>query len=645
MRARVQRLSADCQAMLAVTSIAARPLPVEIAAHAAGVVGGHDEASTLSIERLATLRQVADQMILHPAHDYVRSAVLAGLDTETKASFHEAIARAFEAVQGPEQLDSLAVVEHWLSAGHPANAAHHAVAAALKAEEALAFRRAAELYQVGLQFGPWDAAGQRELLGRQANALMSAGQLDEAATLYGHAAALLPNDDDAIDLDRLRVEALLRRGRLDEGLPAAEKLLTQIGIRIPLTARASRTRLATQWVQMKLRGLDYVERDITQIPRADVLAIDVLYSISSGLAFADPALGRVVQSELIRAALDAGEPVRICLALAQEVAYAASAGSRNRGVVEAVGARLETVAAKLGHPHVIGFASTAIGIAAHMNGRWQEARDRLDAGLAALRDHGAGVRWEIDVGDTYWLASLFYLGEWREMARLTQLLLRDAIDRGDVIAQQCLRSGHCNLAWLLLGKPDEARAQLDIAERTLGEGFHMANVQVVTAAANIDLYCGDAAAATKRLADAWPQLERIGVLRLQQPRIELEVLRARTLLADPRADGRLREARRIADDLIKEGAPWAVGLGHLIRASCLAWAGSGNLAIDELVCAEHHLQATQMLGFLHVARLYRGRLEGGPASSAQAEAARDFLRDAGASDPDAVAALLVPWPG
>jgi hypothetical protein len=307
--------------------------------------------------------------------------------------------------------------------------------------------------------------------------------------------------------------------------------------------------------------------------------------------------------------------------------------------------RLEAVAAKLGQAHVIGFASTAIGIAAHMNGRWQEARDHLDAGLAALRDHGAGVRWEIDVGDTYWLASLFYLGEWREMVRLTQLLLRDAIDRGDVIAQQCLRTGRCNLAWLMLGKPDEARAQLDIAERTLGEGFHLANVHVITAAANIDLYCGDAAGAAKRLDDAWPQLERIGVLRLQQPRIELQILRARTLLADPRVDGRLRAARAIADELIKEGAPWAAGLGHLIRASCLAWANVEDLAAGELVLAEHDLAVSGMLGFLHVARLYRGRLEGGGGGMARAEAARDFLRDAGASDPDAVAAHLVPWPG
>src|SRR4051812_29423943 len=111
-RERALKLSPDAQAMLAVSSIAARPLPVEIAAHAAGVIGGHDEATQLSIERLATLRQVGDQMILHPAHDHVRNAVLASLDAESRAGWHEALARAFEAVQGPQQLDSQAGGEH-----------------------------------------------------------------------------------------------------------------------------------------------------------------------------------------------------------------------------------------------------------------------------------------------------------------------------------------------------------------------------------------------------------------------------------------------------------------------------------------------------------------------------------------------------
>jgi tetratricopeptide (TPR) repeat protein/tRNA A-37 threonylcarbamoyl transferase component Bud32 len=644
-RARAMRLSAEAQAMLAVSSVAARPIPVEIAAHAAGVLGGHDEASALSAERLATLRRVGGQMILHPAHDYVRGAVLTTLDAEAKAGWHEALARAFEDVQGPEQLDSLSVVEHWLAAGHPANAAHHAVTAAQRAEDALAFRRAAELYQIALTYGPWDAAGQRDLLRRQAQALTCAGQLDEAVAVYGHAAQLLP-DAEAIDLERLRVEALLRRGRLDEALPAAEKLLAQVGVRIPLGARASRTRLATQWMQMKLRGLDFVERDPTDIAQDALLKIDALYSVSSGLAFADPTLGRVVQSELMRAALDAGDGARICLALTQEVCYAATAGSRSVAAVDAVCARLRTVATRVGHPHAIGLAETAIGIAAFRSGHWREARVHLESGLATLRDHGAGVRWEIDIAETYWLSALYYLGEWRELTRLTQLLLRDAIDRADVVAQHGLRTGLPSLAWLIAGKPDEARAQLDAAEKTQAPGFHLSAVRAIHAAANIDVYCGDAAGAARRLDEVWPQLERAGLLRLQQLRIELVTLRARIALADTTIpiDRRVQLVRDAGDELAREGVAWAVGLGNLLIAAADATRGALDDAIGHLLAAEDQLVAAEMIGWLHVARLRRGELEGGPGGVARAEAARDLLRDLGAADPDATATLLLPWP-
>jgi tetratricopeptide (TPR) repeat protein len=191
-------------------------------------------------------------MIVRPHHDHVRLGVLAGLEVEALAAWHEALARAFE--DGEGELDPQAVVEHWLAAGHPANAAHHAVAAGERAEDALAFRRAAELYAIALTYGPWDAAGQRELLRRQASALACAGQLDEAASVYGHAASLLPNDDEGIECERLRVEALLRRGRLDEALPAADNLLGLIGVRSPLSA--TRTRRAAVWFQQKLRGRD-----------------------------------------------------------------------------------------------------------------------------------------------------------------------------------------------------------------------------------------------------------------------------------------------------------------------------------------------------------------------------------------------------
>ncbi len=648
-RARASHLGPEAQAMLAVASVAGRPLPVEIAAYAAGVAAGPDAATLVSIERVATLRQVGEQALLHPAHDHIRAAVLADLDPGARARWHEALARAFEAVQRDgRELDPQAVVEHWLAAGYPANAAHHAAAAAARAEDALAFRRAAELYEIALAHGPWDAAGRRELLRRKAHALVCAGQLDEAAEAYGLAAQLLA-DRDAIDLERLRVEALLRRGRLDEALPLAERLLAQLGLRLPLATRTSRLRLATPWLQTRLRGLELDERAAADVPAERLLVIDVLYSIASGLAFADPGLGRAAQAAHVRAALDAGEPVRVCLALAQEVCYAAAAGSRNRAAVAAVGAQLRALAIRLDNPGLVGFADTALGIAAHRSGRWRDARGHLEAGLQALREPGASGRWEIDVGGTFLLATLFYLGEWRELTRLTQLLLRDAIERADVVAQHGLRTGRCNLAWLLAHRPAEAREQLALAERAIDAGgaFLWPHAQAAAAAVELELYAGDAPAAARRLADAWSGLERLGCLRMQQPRIELAMLRARTQLAalppDP-AEDRVRPIRAIADELAREGADWATALSHLVRAAVHAFRRDGRSARTELLAAEELLVSCGMMGYLQIARLRRGLLEGGAGGTARAEAARDVLRDLGAVQPERVAMHLVPWP-
>lgn len=632
--ARAGRLSPEAQAMLAVSSIAARPLPIEVAARAAGVVGGHDEALQLTAERLATLRRVGDRMILAPAHDHVRQAVVKSLDVEARAAWHEALARAFE--DGEGELDPQAVVEHWIAAGHPANAAHHAVAAGERAEEALAFRRAAELYEIALDYGPWDAAGQRDLLRKQATALACAGQLDEAANIYGHAAHVLP-DDEGIDCERLRVETLLRRGRLDEALPAADRLLGMIGVRSPLSA--TRTRL-TGWMQQKLRGLDFVERDATQCRPADLRRIDILYSIVSGLAFADPALGRVLQTELMRVAFDCGEPLRVCLALAQEVCYAAASGSRNAPAVAALGARLQALADRLGDPLLIGLAKTSIGIAAYMSGGWATARTALEGGLATLRDHGAGARWQIDIGESYWLSSLYYLGEWRDMIRHANLLLRDAIERNDVVAQLGVQTGRCNLAWLIAGRPDEARAQLDAAIASLPPGFHLPHVLAGQAACNIAFYLGDVRGAARLLDEMWPNIEKLGVLRMQQLRVELHYLRARVLVAE-RND---KQLRLLGEDLIKEAAPWAIAIGLIARAMALEIRGDRGGAIVSLHAAEEQLAAAGMTGWLHIARMRRATVEGGPGGAARAQAARDFLRDLGAADPDRLAELLVPWP-
>src|SRR5262249_3276398 len=116
-------------------------------------------------------------------------------------------------------------------------------------------------------------------------------------------------------------------------------------------------------------------------------------------------------------------------------------------------------------------------------------------------------------------------------------------------------------------------------------------------------------------------------------------------LGDPSRprDDRARFALRLADDLAKEGAAWALGLSLLLRASALNLRDDRDGAAGALIAAEDHLASCGMIGGLHVPRLRRATIEGGPGGTARAEAARDLLKDLGAADPDAVAALLVPW--
>jgi tetratricopeptide (TPR) repeat protein len=644
-RARTARLTPEAHAMLAVSAVAARPISIALAARAAGVVGGHDQAAQLASERLATIRTVNGHAILVPVHDHVRAAVVASLEVESRAGWHEALARAFEDA-GENELDAQAVVEHWLAAGHPAKAGSHAIAAAGRAEDALAFRRAAELYEIALAHGPSDAASQRDLLRRQARALASSGQLDDAAERYGRAALLLPDDLDAIDCERARIAALLRRGRIDDALPAGDQLLRRVGVKSPLGRGRSRARLGALWVQQRLRGLDFVERDAAACKPEDLMRLDVLYAIASGLAFADPAVGRVVQAELLHRALECGEPVRVVLALAQEMIYAAGVGSRSSSAVDAVGARLTALASRIGDPHLRGLADTAIGIAAYLRGRWGDARASLETGLAALHTHGAASRWEISVGETHWLGTAFYLGQWRTVIRDADTLLRDALDRGDVVAQLGVRTGSGIVGCLIADRADDARAQLVAAEQALAPGFSVPQVEAVLAACNVELYTGDAAAAARRLADAWADIERVGALRIQLLRVELTSLRARAIVADATRspDDRARQARSFADAMVGEGVPWAVASGLLVRASAHALRSDADAALEALIAADEQLGVAGMAGVQWVAKLRIAELEGGPGGAARAAAARDQLRDLGAASPDTVAALFAPWP-
>jgi hypothetical protein len=197
----------------------------------------------------------------------------------------------------------------------------------------------------------------------------------------------------------------------------------------------------------------------------------------------------------------------------------------------------------------------------------------------------------------------------------------------------------------LTGRHAEAQANLTAAEAALPPGFHMPHVLALQAACNLELCDGKPAAAAARLDAAWANIDKSGVLRIQQMRIELDLLRARVALADGGRplEERLKVVRGVADGMLKEGADWASGLGQLLRATAQGLRGDREAAAMTLLAAEEHLQTAGMRGWLQVARVRRGQLERGDGAARIAEAQKT-LSELGAADPAATAAFLAAWP-
>jgi hypothetical protein len=641
---RIDLLPAAAAALLRTAAVAARPVPADQAARAAGLASIGSELALLRAERLVRVRHrlESDVAMVEPYHDRIRAAAVASLSAAEQRAVHGALARTFEEAAGRGDLEG--VVVHWLAAGEPARAATFAVRAAQHAEEALAFHRAAELYAIARAHGSGRPDQQRDLLRRRALALANAGALDAAADAFGEA-AIGAGPDEALDLERLRMEQLVRRGRMKEGIALAAGLLARVGVRLPLQGGSVLRAAMIERVRLRLRGIRYRERAAAAVPPALRQTVDLLYSTAGGLAFMEPVAGKALQFRFLRLALDAGESRRLILALGMEIGYLGTSGVSAMPRVEAMVSLLGKVVARDPQPGLVGFATCCEGLAAFMFGRWRDSRRCMDSGLKALRDHGVGLRWEATVGELYLTSALYYLGETRELARLVPLLLRDAVERGDVYAQHGLRAWRSNVAWLVMGRPDEARAHAAAVarERRVGEGFHLQHYFEMLTQAQIDLYEGAPGAAWQRIEAAWKPLTRSYLLRIQSVRTEATYLRARVALAtgDP---GRLAVARRAARSLEREGAPWARALALVVRALIEVATGDREAALDRLEKAERACAAADMALYASALRLRRGQLHAGAAGAAWAAEAVAAMREQAIADPEAMARTVCPWP-
>jgi hypothetical protein len=636
---RLRRLPPAARRLLEVAAVAGRPLPRGLALEAAGIAGAAGAMiPRLRMEQLLRAAASARGAAIEPAHDRIREAVLTALSPEERRARHFALAAALAA---RPDADPDALLEHLLGAGESERARAAALAAAARAEEALAWNRAARCLQHVLDLG---GAGEEDawaLWRRLAVALAGAGRTAESAGAYRRAAEALARrgaeDREVLALRRSAAEQHLRGGDVEAGVAMLREVLAASGVPWPRTAVGAVATILTERIRRSLQRV--FARPAPLAPAPELLPqLEACWSACLGLNMTDLLRSTVFQTRHASLARRAGDAQHLARAIGTELAYrACEGGAANRTHIARIEADAARIASAAGDPETAAFVDLCAGAARYFDGRFREALARLSAAEAVFLRRHDGITWEVTNCWMYRAWSLAWLGELQELERLVAEALSRIRTQRNLLAQAGLASAHTNVVWLAADRPEQARARAAQAIAPFpANNFQSPHYFDVIAQTRIDLYEGRGAAAFHRIHEAWPRLRGILLLRMQLFRIELRHLRACAALAAAAEGGSDRDrllglaeqdSRRLAAEDHACGPP----LAALVRAGALGARGRRREALES---------------FHEAARACARAGLGLHAASADVAADRaqgtDWMHAQGAAAPERLAAIFAP---
>ena len=397
-------------------------------------------------------------------------------------------------------------------------------------------------------------------------------------------------------------------------------------------------------VQIRLRGLNFTERDVSEVAESDLVRIDTCWAVAAGLGAVDLIRGADFQSRHLLLALQAGEPYRVARAMAFEAAQIASRGGPARKRAADVARRAEELSQRVGHPHAIGLSTWASGVSAYLAGDWKRSGELCERAAEILRDRCTGVAWEVTIAHRFMLSALLHQGEIAEVSRRVPRLLSAALDQGNLFAATDLRT-RLNLIWLAQDDPDKARAEvIEALKAWPHEGFHLQHYSSLHALVQNELYTGDVEVAWKHVEGQWPDLKDSMLLRFQVLRIEALHLRARAALASGVAVGdveRINFAEKLARKIEKEKMDWAMPLAALARGAVAHQRSQTDVAVALLAEAIRGFETADMRLFAAAGRRRLGEMKGEKGSGLVAEADA-WMANQGFKQPALITRMLAP---
>lgn len=620
LNARIGNLSKKAQALLDVVALAGSPQPIPLCIEAASL--RESESGNLIAElhgQKMVRRRQANEIACF--HDRIRQTVVQGLLPAQARSLHKRIAEALSALG---ETDPAELGRHYDAAGEGQLAFNAYRQGAKNMLDALAFARAAALYERAIEIGvdlALDASVLTQLEIDRGHALARGGRSADAAKHFLQASQHA-TDEARTQLRIWAAQNLLQSAQVEKGLSTVRDLLSDLGISLPRTEKGMIARLLWDRARMTIGGINVNTENKRDFSTEEMTRLHAMWGMIFPVTWVDPLLGSVLFSRFFRDALTLGEPGLVARALIQEAINRVQKNPYDK-TADPLLKQARELSRTLDDPALEMFTTFEEGATAAYRWDTSSAQERFEIAEKLGTEHCVDQHWLLTIVRTN-------LGlSWIDKYDYSQLLTRipkwiaQAKERDDHFAPASLKGlGFGFISFLIRDEPDLAREALETAMAPWPrEPFSLTHFGELCAISRIELYRGGAGALNWFINEK-SRLDRAFLLKVGICRAGFQIFRTFSALSAwcdaprTRASELLEETRSQLRRLRRIDLPLAKQASLLVEAQLDAIQGRTERALEK---TRTILQTNpERRIFLHRYAVYfDGLLKGGDAGHEQ----------------------------